>query len=327
MRIIPAVTHILTIAVLAGFAPLAAAQAQSYPVKPIRFIVPFPAGGTPDIQARMLSEKLAQRLGQPVVIDNRGGAGGIIGMEVASRAPADGYTIVTGTVGAWAVTPHLYKLPYNVLKDFAPVIQLATTPGLVVVHPSVPVKTVQDLLALARQKPGVLNYGSGGVGGYSHVSAELFKHMAKVDMTGIQYKGAAPAMSDILGGHTHLMFNTVITTLPHVTAGRLRAIATTGPKRLAGLPDLPTVAESGVPGYENSSWSAIGVPTGTPRAIIERLNREFSEILQLPDIQERHATGGSIIVGGTPAQFRAYLESEYAKFDALIRATGIKVGQ
>ena len=298
---------------------------ETYPTKPIRFVVPFPAGGTPDIQARMLSEQLAQRLGQPVVIDNRGGAGGILGMEIAARAPADGYTIVTATVGAWAVTPHLYKLPYQVLKDFAPVIQVATTPGVVVVHPSVAVKSIKDLIAAAREKPGALNYASGGAGGFSHISAELFKYLAKVQMTDIQYKGAAPAMTGLLGGHTQVMFNTALTTLPHVKSGKLRALAATSAKRMESMPELPTVAEAGVPGYENSSWTGIAAPAGTPPAIVSRLNKELAAILALPDIRQKHAAAGAVIAGGTPGEFQDYLKVEYAKFGRLIKEAGIKV--
>lgn len=308
---------------VAALAP-AAAQHAAYPAKAIRLVAPFPPGGTPDIQARMLGEKLSQRLGQPVVIDNRGGGGGIVGMEIVARAPADGYTIVSATVGAWAVTPHFSKLPYDTQKDFAPIIQIATTPGVLVVHPSVAAKTVKDLIALARQKPGALNYASGGMGGYSHVSAELFNSMTQVRLTGVQYKGAAPAMTEIIGGHTQVMFNTVITTLPHVKSGKLRALATTGANRLPSLPELPTVAEAGVPGYENSSWTAIGAPARTPRAIIERLNREFAAVLQLPDIVEKHAAAGSLITGGTPEQFRDYLKSEFIKFGKLVKEAGLK---
>jgi tripartite-type tricarboxylate transporter receptor subunit TctC len=307
----------------------AGAQARgaeaAYPTKPIRFVVPFPAGGTPDIQARMLSEQLAQRLGQPVVIDNRGGAGGVLGMEIAARAPADGHTIVTATVGAWAVTPHLYKLSYHVLKDFTPVIQIATSPGVVVVHPSVAVKSVKDLIALTREKPGAINYSSGGAGGFSHISAELFKYLAKVQMTDIQYKGAAPAMTALLGGHTQVMFNTALTTLPHVKAGKLRAIAATSAKRMESMPDLPTVAESGVSGYENSSWTGIAVPAGTPPAVLGRLNKELNAILALPDIRQKHAAAGAVIAGGTPKEFQDYLRVEYAKFGKLIKEAGIKV--
>ncbi len=302
----------------------ATAADAAYPNKAIRLVVPVPPGGTPDIQARMLGEKLTQRVGQPVVIDNRGGGGGIVGMEIVARAPADGYTIVSATVGAWAVTPHFSKLSYDTQKDFAPIIQIATTPGVLVVHPSVAAKTVKELIALARQKPGALNYASGGMGGYSHVSAELFNSTAKVRLTGVQYKGAAPAMTEVIGGHTQVMFNTVITTLPHVKSGKLRALATTGANRLPSLPDLPTVAEAGVPGYENSSWTALGAPARTPRVIIERLNREFAAILQLPDIQEKHTTVGSIITSGTPDQFRDYLKLEHAKFGKLLKEAGLK---
>ena len=315
--------------VLAALISNAAWSAQAgrelpYPSKPIRLVVPFPPGGTPDVQSRMLAEKLVPRLGQPVVIDNRGGGGGILGMEIVARAPADGYTIVNATVGSWAVTPHLYKLPYDVLKDFTPVIQVATTPGVLVVHPTVNAKSVKELIAVAREKPGQLNYASGGTGGYSHMSGELFNYMAKVKITGVPYKGAAPAMNDLIGGHVHVMFNTVITTLPHVKGGRLRAIAATSLKRIPGLPDLPTIAESGVPGYENSSWTGIGVAARTPRAVVQRLNAEFAAVLQTPDIQERHSNSGSVIVGGTPEQFRDYIRTEYAKFGKLVKEAGIK---
>jgi tripartite-type tricarboxylate transporter receptor subunit TctC len=321
--------RVLLLLVAAGVSMGAVAQTKGgepvYPTRPIRFVVPFPPGGTPDIQARMLSENLAQRLGQPVVIDNRGGAGGVLGMEIVARAPADGHTIVTATVGAWTVTPHIYKLPYDVLKDFAPVIQVATTPGVLVVHPSVPVKTVKELLALAREKPGVLNYASGGAGGFSHISAELFLYMTKVKIADVPYKGAAPAMSGLLGGHTQVMFNTALTTLPHVKAGKLRALAATSAKRMDSMPELPTIAEAGVPGYENSSWTAIGAPAGTPQAIVQRLNREFAAILALPDIREKHAAAGAVITGGTPRQCHDYLRVEYAKFGKLIKEAGIKL--
>jgi tripartite-type tricarboxylate transporter receptor subunit TctC len=318
----------LSLAVLASSGAFAAQPQSSkqlpYPSKPIRFVVPFPPGGTPDVQSRMLAEKLVARLGQPVVIDNRGGGGGILGMEIVARAPADGYTIVNATVGSWAVTPHLYKLPYDVLKDFAPVIQVATTPGILVVHPTVNANGVKELIAIAREKPGQLNYASGGTGGFSHMSGELFNYMAKVKITGVPYKGAAPAMNDLIGGHVHVMFNTVITTLPHVKGGRLRAIAATSLKRIPGLPELPTIAESGVPGYENSSWTGIGVAARTPRALVQRLNAEFAAVLRMPDIQERHTNSGSVIMGGTPEQFRDYIRAEHAKFGRLVKEAGIK---
>jgi tripartite-type tricarboxylate transporter receptor subunit TctC len=296
----------------------------AYPAKPIRFVVPFPPGGTADIQGRMLAEKLAQRLGQQVVIDNRAGANGIIGMELVARAPADGYTIIIATVGTWSVHPYLYKLPYDVLKDFAPIIHIAVTPAVLVVHPSVPVRTVKELIALARRRPGEINYGSVGVGGLFHISTELLAFMTQIKLTHVPYKGGALALTDLIGGHIHVMFNSTIVTIPHIRSGKVRALATSGAQRVAVLPDLPTIAESGVPGYEASTWSAIGAPARTPRALVERLNRELAAVLQLPDIQARHAAAGSTITGGTPEQFHEYLKSELAKFGKLVKEAGIK---
>lgn len=295
-----------------------------YPVKPIRLVVPFPPGGTPDIQGRMLAEKLAPRLGQQVVIDNRAGANGIIGMEIVARAPADGYTIIIATVGTWTVHPYLYKLPYDVLKDFAPIIHIATTPGVLAVHPSVPVKTVKELIALAKRRPGELNYGSSGVGGFGHMSGALFTLMTGTKMTHVSYKGLAQVLIDLVGGHIQVSFNSALPTVPHIKSGKVRALATTGAQRTAILPDLPTIAEAGVPGYENSTWSAIGAPARTPQPIIERLNKEFMAVLQMPDIRERFAAGASTVTGGTPEQFHDILKSELAKFGKLVKEAGIK---
>ena len=323
-----ALLQTLLVLVATGVCNGASAQATlkkaTYPSKPIRLVIPFPPGGTTDIQGRLLAEKLAQRLGQPVVTDNRGGATGIIGMEIVARAPADGYTIVMTVVGAWAVQPYLYKLPYDVLKDFAPIIHVATTPGVLVVHPSLPVKTVKELIALARQKPGEINYGAAGVGGWFHISAELFAFMTKIKMTHVPYKGPVAALTDLMAGRIHVMFNSTIVTVPYIKSGKMRALATTGAKRAAVLPDLPTIAEAGVPGYESSTLSAIGAPARTPRAIIERLNKELNAALQMPDIRERYAAGGSTVTGGTPEQFRDYLKSELAKFGKLVKEAGIK---
>lgn len=295
-----------------------------YPTRPIRLVVPFPPGGTIDIQGRRLGDKLAQRLGQSVIVDNRGGANGIIAMDIVARAPADGYTIIISAVGPLAINPHLYRLPYDVFKDFAPVIRVATTPGLLVVHPSVPVKTVKELIALARQKPGELNYGSAGVGGFGHMSFELFAAMSKIKMTHVPYKGSAPALAELLSGRIQVLFNSAATTIPQIKAGGVRALATTGAARLDLLPDLPTVAESGLPGYENSSWSAIAAPARTPQWIIERLNRELAAILQMPDIQEAARAESATINGGTPQDFQKYLKSEVAKFAKLVNEARIK---
>jgi tripartite-type tricarboxylate transporter receptor subunit TctC len=300
------------------------AVAQSYPAKPVRFVVPFVPGGPTDIQGRMLGEKLSQRLGQQVLVDNRGGAGGNIGMELTAKAPADGYTIVIATVGTWAVNPHLYKLPFDVVKDFAPIIQISTSPGVLVVHPSVPAKTVKDLVALAKARPGQLNYGSSGVGGFGHISGELFTLMSGTKMTHIPYKSSAPSLTDLIAGQIEVLFNNAISTVPHVKANKVRALATTGAKRLAVLAELPTIDEAGIKGYENSSWSAVAAPAGTPPAIIGRLHKEFTGILADPDIQKRHADVGAQIIGGSPEQFHAYLKAEVEKFGKLVKAAGIK---
>ncbi len=299
-------------------------QAQTYPSKPVRFVVPFVPGGPTDIQGRMLGEKLAQRLGQQVLIDNRGGAGGNIGMELTAKAPPDGYTIVIATVGTWAVNPYLYKMSFDVVKDFAPIIQVSSSPGVLVVHPSVPAKSVKELVALAKARPGELNYGSSGVGGFGHISGELFTLMTNTKMIHVPYKSSAPSLTDVIAGQIQVLFNNAISTVPFVQANRVRALATTGAKRLAVLSNLPTIAEAGVPGYENSSWSAVAAPAGTPAPIIGRLHKEFSGILVDPDIQKRHADVGAQIIGGSPEQFHAYLKAELAKFEKLVKAAGIK---
>lgn len=301
-----------------------AALAQPYPSKPIRFIVPFPPGGTTDIQARMINDRLTARLGQPVVLDNRGGANGAIGMEIVARAPADGYTMIISTVGTWAVAPHLSKLPYDVQTDFAPLIHIATTPGVLIVHPSVPAKNVRDLIALARQRPGELTYGTSGIGGFGHICAELFAVTAGVKMTHVPYKGSAPSLIDLMGGHIQVLFNSALPTVPHIKSGKMRALATTGIKRMSILPELPTIAEAGLKDYENSTWSALGVAARTPPPIVDRLNKEINAILQLPEVQDAARADGSMITGGTPEQFRDILKSELAKFGKLIKQAGIK---
>jgi tripartite-type tricarboxylate transporter receptor subunit TctC len=300
------------------------ASAQQYPVKPIRLVVTFAPGGTTDIQARMLLDKLVPRLGQQVVLDHRGGAGGNIGMEVVARSPADGYTLVITTVGTWSVNPHLYKLAYDVQKDFAPVIHVATTPGVLVVHPSVPAKSVRELVALARKRPGELTYGTAGVGSFTHVSAELFGVMTGTKMTHVPYKGSGPVTTDLIGGHLQLSFSSAVPAMPQIQSGRLRALATTGSRRLGVLPDLPTVAEAGVTGYESSTWTAIAAPARTPPAVVERLNREIQAVLQMPDVQEKAAAMGSVLTGGTPEWFRDFLASELAKYGKLVKQAGIR---
>jgi len=312
-------------ALCASHAVTATAQtAANYPVKPVRFVVPFVAGGPTDIQGRMLGEKLSQRLGQQFVIDNRGGAGGNIGMELTAKSPPDGYTIVIATVGTWAVNPHLYKLPFDVVKDFAPITQVSTSPGVLVVHPSVPAKSVKELIAIAKARPGELNYGSSGVGGFGHICGELFTLMSGTKMTHIPYKSSAPSLTDVMSGQIQVLFNNMIATVPYVKANRIRALATTGAQRSPALPDLPTISESGLKGYENSSWSAVATTAGTPKPIIDRLHRELVEILKSPDIQQKHADVGAEVIASTPEQFHAYLKAEVAKFEKLVKAAGIK---
>src|SRR5688572_28742161 len=317
------------LAVCAALALASHAHAQTkgpagYPTKPIRFVVPFVPGGPTDIQGRMLGEKLSQRLGQQVIVDNRGGAGGNIGMEITARAPADGYTLVIATVGTWAVNPHLYQLSFDVIKDFSPITQVSTSPGVLVVHPTVNAKSVKELIALAREKPGALNYGSSGVGGFGHICGELFTLLTKTKMTHVPYKSSAPALTSLLSGQIEVLFNNMISTTPHVKTNRVRALATTGAKRSPALPDLPTVAESGVPGYANSSWSAIAGPQRMPRPLVTFLHKEFVTILKMPDVQQKHADVGAELIASTPEQFHAYLKAEVAKFGKLVKAAGIK---
>jgi tripartite-type tricarboxylate transporter receptor subunit TctC len=315
---------LLVLPVLACMAVAPAVHAQpAYPTKTIRIIMPFPPGGATDIQGRILGEKLTPRLGQQVIIDSRPGANGVIGMELAARAPADGYSLVIATSGNWAVHPHLYKLPYDTATDFVHIVLVATTPGVLVVHPTLPVKNVKELIALAKRNPDALAYGSSGLGGFAHISAELFSAMTGTRMTHVPYKGSVQSLVDLMAGHIQLSFNILAPSMPHIKSGRVRALAVTTEKRVAQLPDVPTVAEAGVRGYENATWSGIGAPAGTPQPVIERLSREFTATLKMPDVQERFAANGSIILGSTPGEFREYLQRELAKYGKLVKQAGI----
>ena len=301
-----------------------AAQDSGYPARPIRFLVPFPPGGSPDIQARLIADPLRERLGKPLIIDNRAGANGVVAMEIAARAPADGYTMIIGTVGIWTVHPHLHKLSYDVLTDFAPVIHVATTPGVLAVGPTSTVTSVKELIAFGKQNPGKLNYGSAGIGGFGHVCAELFTSMTGAKMTHVPYKSSVTALSELVTNQIQVLFNAAAQTVPFIKSGRVRPIAVTSATRAAILPDLPTIAEAGVPGYENSTWTAIGVPRGTPQAIVQRLNKSIGSVLQMPDVQERFAATGGTITGGTPQEMDAYLRKELAKYGKLVKEAGIK---
>ena len=315
----------LQFAVACALSALAAgAAAQQYPSKTVRFVVPFVAGGPTDIQGRMLGEKLGQRLGQQFIIDNRGGANGNIGLELTAKAPPDGYTIVIATVGTWAVNPSLYKnMQFDPVKDFAPIMQVSSSPGVLVVHPSVPVKNVKELIALAKAKPGKLDYGSSGVGGFGHISGALFCLMTKTEMVHIPYKSSAPSLTDLIAGQIQVLFNNAISTVPFIKSGQTRALAVTSLKRMNALPDLPSLDETGIKGYDNSSWSAVAAPAGTPKEIITKLNTELNQILKLPDVQERNASFGADPVGGTPEQYGEYLKSEIAKFARVVKEAKI----
>jgi tripartite-type tricarboxylate transporter receptor subunit TctC len=302
------------------------AHAQpAWPVKPVRFVVPFAPGGPTDQTARLLAQKITESWGQPVVIENRAGANGNIGMEQAVKAPADGYTWVIATVGTIAVNPTLYKLPFDMVRDFAPVIHLTNSPAVLVVHPSLPVKSVAQLIALARKRPGELTFGSSGSGGLGHISGEMFRQMAGLDMVHVPYKSAAPALADLLGGQISILFENTISATPHVRSGRLRALAVSTATRAAVLPEVPTVAESGLPGYSNNSWNGVLMPAGTPRELVTRLNAELVRILQLPDVRERLTAVGADIVGSTPEQFAALIRSEIDKLAKVVRAAKIRI--
>jgi tripartite-type tricarboxylate transporter receptor subunit TctC len=324
MRLISLSWSLYAVAISAGALAQPTGREAAYPDKPIRFIVPYNPGGTPDIQGRMFGEKLRQRLGQAVLVDNRPGANGSIGMGLVARAPADGYTLIVTTVGPWTVNPHLYQLPYDVLNDFAPVIHATASPAILAVHPSIPARSVQELVTLARQRPGELDYGSAGIGGFGHICGALFSQMANVKMTHVPFKGAVAAVTDLVAGRVPVSFNVAAVTLPHIKSGKVRALAVTGKTRLAVLPDLPPIAEAGLPGYENTTWVGIGAPARTPQAIVERLNSELEAILQMPDIREALGSQGTVVVGGSPARFREYLKLEHAKYGQLIKAAGIR---
>jgi tripartite-type tricarboxylate transporter receptor subunit TctC len=300
------------------------ALAQEYPAKPIRVVVPFPPGGGTDFMGRVVMQKVGENLGTTVVIDNRGGAGSSIGTEIVARSPADGYTVLIIS-GAHAINPSIYpKLPYDSVRDFAPVTMFTSGPALLVVHPSVPAKSVKELIALAKLRPGQLNYASAGIGTPPHLSGELFKTMARVDIVHVPYKGNGPAYTDLIGGHVSVMFPNVSTATAHVRAGKLRALAVTTKNRTAIAPDLPTISESGVPGYDVSSWYGLLAPAGTPAAVVTKLQREIARVLRLPDVSEKLTSQGLDLVGNTPEEFAAIIRSEIVKWAKVVKASGAK---
>jgi tripartite-type tricarboxylate transporter receptor subunit TctC len=314
----------LAIALLAFSLWPITATAQGYPAKSIRFIVPFPPGGGNDTIARLIGQKLTAATGQQVLVDNRPGAGGAIGAEAAAKSPADGYTMFLAGVATHGINPNLRrKIPYDPLKDFDAVSLIASAPLLVVVHPSLPIKSVKQLVALAKARPGQINYASNGAGGSSHLAVELFNMMSGTKMTHIPYKGLAPALTDLLSGEVQVMFSSAVAMLPQVKAGKLHAIAMTGARRSPAIPDIPTVAEAGVPGYETGSWYGIVVPAGTPRVAIDRLSREIIAIVRSPEITDRLNDEAVIPVGNTPAEFTAHIKNELARWAKTIKQAGL----
>lgn len=313
------VSGVAVMAVIAG-----AADAQQYPVRAIRLVVPSAPGGGTDISARILAPKLSEYLGQQVVVDNRPGAGTMIGGEVVARAAPDGYTLLMG-ISTLAINPAVYKkVLYDALRDFAPISQAVSLSNVIVSHPSLPAKNVKELIAIARARPGQLNFASAGIGTSPHLSMELFLVLAGVKMLHVPYKGSGPAAVDTVAGHVMLMAPNMLTALPYIRSGRLRAYGVTGSKRAAGIDDIPTIAEAGVPGYEAVQWYGVLAPAGTPRPIIDRLHAETVKALQQRDVRDKLASDGAEAVGSTPEQFGAYIRAETDKWAKVVKAAGIK---
>ena len=302
-----------------------AAFAQGYPDRPVKIIVPFAPGGATDVLARTIGQKLGEAWGQQVVVENRTGAGGNIGADAVAKAAPDGYTLLMGAIGPNAVNAFIFaKMPYDTEKDFAPITQVARVPMLLVVHPSLPAKNVKELVALAQSKPNGLNFASGGIGASQHLAGELFKFMTGVQMVHVAYKGAAASVNDVLAGQAQLTFGDMVAFLPHAKAGRVRAIAVTTAQRSPAVPDLPTIAEAGVPGYEATAWYGMFAPAGTPAAIVNKISAEAVRILRTPEVSERVINLGAEPVGSTPAGYGDFLKAEMVRWSKVVRSAGIK---
>jgi tripartite-type tricarboxylate transporter receptor subunit TctC len=298
-------------------------HAQSYPARPIRFIVPNAAGGTTDLVARTVAQKVSESIGQQLIVDNRPGSGGIVATEMVAKSTADGYTLLMATIGNMAISPHLYaKLGYDPVRDFSPVTQLASAAYMLIGHPAVPAQSVKALVALAKSRPGQLNYASAGSGTGSHLAAELFKSVAQVDIVHVPYKGGTPGLLDVIAGNVQIMFNGIPSSMPHLKSARVKAFAVTTPARSPAAPELPTVAESGYPGAEATSWTGVLAPAGTPPAVLTRLHAEFTKVLKDPEIQTRLSADGAVPVGSTPQQFAQYIRSELVKWGKVVKASG-----
>ena len=310
---------------MAGIFPVAA-QAQTYPSKSIRMIVPFPAGGATDIVARLIAQKLGDAVGQQVIVDNRGGAAGTIGSDLAAKAPPDGYTILIGTSSTHAIAQSLYaKLPYDSVKDFTPVVGIATATIVLSAHPSVPAKTVKELIALAKARPDALSFASSGSGGVSHLVGEMFKAQAGVQMLHVPYKGDAPALADLVGGQVSLEFGTALSFLPYIESGRLKALAVTSQKRSQVMPNVPTVAESGLNGFEALQWFGVFAPAGTRADVVTRLNGEIVKILHTADMRERLNKLASEVMANSPQEFAEFQKGEIAKWAKVVKDSGARI--
>jgi len=322
--IVPIMLRFLLCIVVLAVAPAAFGQA-GYPSKPLRFIAPFPPGGATDTLCRLLAQKLGEGLGQPVTVENRPGASGNIGHELAMKAPPDGYTLLLTNSSTLTTNPHLFKqLPFDPLSDFVPVSLVATAGQVLVVHPSVPASSVAELIKLARSRPGQLNFGSGGKGIQSHISGEMFKSMTGVNIVHVPYKGTVQAVADLVAGQVQLVFADMVPAMPHIKSGRLKPLAVTVPQRSSALPDVPTMIEAGVPGYNATIWWAVALPKGAQPPLVKRLNAELARIIALPDVQERYAALGMTPAHSTPEQVTELIRTDTQKFGPILKAAGVE---
>jgi tripartite-type tricarboxylate transporter receptor subunit TctC len=306
---------------VAALLPMTAA-AQSYPVKPVRLVIPFPAGGSNDIVGRMIAQQLSERLDKPVVVENVGGAGGLIGTEMAAKAQPDGYTLLLVSI-AYAFAPAIYKLNYDPATAFTPVAMLGSGPVVLAVTPKLPVHSLRELLALAKEKPGELNYASAGVGSFQHLAGALFKLQSGVDIVHVPFKGGGPAMMDVIAGNTQIAIGSLVQMLPQIQAGRLKALGIGSSRRIPALPDVPTISEAGVPGYEATNWWGIAAPAGTPRLVVERLHKELTVILARPETKKRFETEGGDTQQMSPDEFGRFIAAETAKWARVVKDAGI----
>lgn len=311
---------------LAILLPISDSWAQSYPRRPIRLVVPFAPGGPTDILARAIGQKLTEQWGQQIIVDNRPGASGNIGADLVAKSQPDGYTLLMGTVATHGINPGLYKkMPYDAVKDFSPICRVAAVPNILVVHPSVSARTVNDLISLAKAKPGQLNYSSSGNGTASHLAAELFKSMGKAEIVHIPFKSAAPAISALLGGQVHVSFSSVVPTIPHLKENRLRALGVSTLTRLSLLPDVPTISEAGVSGYESIGWTGLLAPASTPERVITQVNRDLVRALNTPEMRNMLESSGAVVVASKPAEFAEFIKTELSKWAKVIEVSGARL--